>query len=163
MTPGAGGLPPMTIHVKVHDQAAKAEMKKARKEVNRLKRQALIEAGNTVFKRASEPIVPTPIREALIVRAAGNTGYLTTRGSARLNSIFELFNFGGFRNIVIRPKEKKALVINGAVRARVKRVLPTPMRWRGTHKIDNLVEARLPEYGQHLKRTVLDAFDGFES
>jgi hypothetical protein len=51
---------------------------------------------------------PAEVRAALIARATGTSGYITTGGSRKLDRILGLLNFGGTVRGTIRPKQGRS-------------------------------------------------------
>lgn len=135
------------------------EFKDARKELRRDARRHVIDQGEISFLPGAKSVVPTMVKAQVIVRATGTRGYLTVKGKRLYDRVLGFWNFGGTVKTVVKPVNAQALTIGpGIFRAAVN----NPRRQRGTHKLERVVDTRLPHFMDGLRQRFMHAFDGLD-
>lgn len=137
-----------------------AEFKEARKKIRRDVRGHVIEIGSRIILPSARQAAPSIAASHLTVKATGSSGYLGVQGARRFDRIIGLWNFGGTVKTPIKPVTKKALAIRGT--GIVIGAVKTPRHYRGTRKLEKVVNAHASHYFSELTKAIMQAFDPIE-
>lgn len=96
----------------------------------------------------------------LVVRKRRTAPFMTTRFRGRKARAAGLQEFGGTVRTEIRPRHRKAVVVNGQPVA----VVRTAREYRGQKFMFGAVDARMDEFGREVRESLVDVFfrQGFE-
>lgn len=170
MAPRTTGAGAIRVVARVDAERASEDFKIARRDLDRRLKDGLQQAGEKVVlpdakRRARNLAVTSPsgvkttTAGSLIVKPRARDAVLTTNMRGKLARAVGLQEFGGTVHTPIRPKKKKALVVNGQPVS----VVDTPRVYKARHFLTGAVEAKRDQIGQAILDESMKAFDGFET
>jgi hypothetical protein len=156
----------LSLDIQVDTAAADRAFRAVKRDIGRAFDQILANAAeHTVLPDAQRragnlKIEGDSTAAGLVVRKRRTAPFLTTRFRGRKGRAAGLQEFGGVVRTEIRPRRKKAVVVNGQPVARV-----TKARHYRAHKfLFGAVDANLDEFAQQARDDLVDIFarNGFE-
>lgn len=146
------------VGIKIDAGKTTAAFREARRGINAKLRDGLKDAGERVVlptARSRAPVKSGALRSSLIVRATPRKAFLTTSLRGQKGSYVGVQEFGGTLRFEIKPKKKKALLVNGRPVARVKR----PRRIKGRHFMTGAVESKVGQITEVMQAEMMKVFD----
>lgn len=153
----------MRLNVSIDAAKTTEAFKEARRGVNRATKAGVRLAGEKIVlpeARRRVPVKTGRLRESLIVRTSGTSGYLTTSLRGKQSRFVGLLEFGGTVRKPIRPRMKQALMTPWGPRAVIKK----PRTYQARHFLQKSAEAKRQEFGERVLDEVLDVYraEGFD-
>lgn len=156
----------LTLDVEVDTSTTLRALRDVRRQIGKDFDQVLAMAAETVVlpdarRRAGAlKIEGVPVSSALVVRKRRTAPYMTSRLRGSKARAVGLLEFGGTVRAEIRPRHKKALVVNGQPVARV----TTARHYRAHRFMYGAVDAKVGVFGDRVRRELVAFFalQGFE-